>query len=253
MSLPRIYGDLAHLWPVLTPPDHYALEAAELKTHIDRVFGATPKSPLDLLDLGVGGGHTLSHFGEGFRVTGLDVSPSMLDNCARLVPNATLVCADLRYAQLGQQFDIVLLQDAADYLVTPDDLRAALHTVAEHLRPGGLALVAPTYDIETFVPHETVHDQQASEDGTLIVSYLSYVHDPDPADHRFEMVTAYVINQAGSIQVIEDRHTCGLFPREAWLNQLRRAGLEPAVCEHEIWTLFVAQHSAKSRRKHTRT
>jgi SAM-dependent methyltransferase len=242
VSLPRIYGELAHLWPVVTPPDQYTWEATELKTHIDSVFGPSPKAPLDLLELGVGGGHTLSHFGQGFRVTGLDLSPSMLDNCARLVPHASFVCGDLRHARLGQQFDIVLLQDAADYLLTLDDLRDALRTVAVHLRPGGLALVAPTYVVETFVPHETVHDQRASDDGALIVSYLSYVHDPDPSDQSFEMVTAYLINQAGSVRVVEDRHTCGLFTRPVWIQPLRHAGLDPTAHEHEVWTLFVARH-----------
>lgn len=241
MLLPRIYGDLAPLWPLISPPEHYTCEADLLRSHIVEAFGDRRRAPLELLELGVGGGHTVSHLvDDGVRVTGLDLSPSMLDNCARLIPGAALFCGDLRDARLGREFDVVLLQDAADYLLTPRDILAALETVSVHLRKGGLALVAPTYEAETFVAHEAVHDQQASADGRFVVSYLSYVHDPNPDDDTFEMITVYVVDEAGSVRVIEDRHTCGLFGRAVWIEQLRRAGLEPIVHEHEVWTLFAA-------------
>lgn len=238
MSSPRLYYDLAHLWPVLSPPDHYVPEALILREHVDRSFGTERARRLELLELGVGGGHTLVHLAADYDVTGVDLSANMLQNCAKLVPSARLVRDDMRSVRLGARFDVVLLHDAADYLLSRDDVRAALETVAEHLRPGGLALVAPTYDTRTFEPHQTEHDQQCSADGTVHLGYLSYVHDPDPSDDVFEMVLVYVINDRGRVEVIEDRHTCGLFSRELWLGEMRRAGMTAEVCEEEVWTLF---------------
>jgi hypothetical protein len=44
----------------------------------------------------------------------------------------------------------VFVHDAIMYMTTEDDLRAALRTVAAHLAPGGVALVAPDATAETF-------------------------------------------------------------------------------------------------------
>jgi hypothetical protein len=241
MQTPRLYGDLAHLWPILSPPDHYVPEAEILRAQIDRAFGTERERKLQLLELGVGGGHTLVHLAPEFDVTGVDLSPQMLRNCADLVPGARLVQGDMRSVRLGSRFDVVLLHDAADYLLSRQDVRAALETMAAHLRPGGLGLVAPTYDSETFEPHQTEHDEQSSPDGSLHLAYLSYVHDPDPSDHLFEMVLVYVINDHNHVEVIEDRHTCGLFSRELWLEEMHGAGIAAEIRDEEVWTLFAGR------------
>ncbi len=241
MILPRLYRELAEYWPLLSPPDDYVQESALLRDLVLQQHQQVRRKPT-LLELGVGGGHTLSHIAGEVEATGVDLSPEMLRQCHQLVPSLELIEGDLRYVRLERTFDLVFLHDAADYLLDVHDLDAALETIRVHLAPGGIAAIAPTYVAETFVPHEFSTDQQSAGD-ELTISFLSYVHDPNPNDTEFEMIIVYLINRCGSVQVEEDRHRCGLLPTGTWLDRLRQAHLDAEVRDDEMWRLFVARHA----------
>lgn len=241
-ELPRLYSDLAWLWPILSPPEHYADEAATLRrlyAELGRRGGARPR----LLDLGAGGGHVLAHLVDDFDCTASDLSPAMLELCAELVPQARRVVGDMRSLRLDERFDAVLIQDAIDYMRTPEDVRAALATAAAHLAPGGVLFVAPTYTSDNFVDTDAEHD--ADESGNL--TYLSYVHDPDPADTQYELVLVYLIRSAETrrVDVTVDRHSCGLFAERDWQRYLAEAGFSARSIEDDkAWTLFVGTKNA---------
>ncbi|MEO1236249.1 MAG: class I SAM-dependent methyltransferase [Planctomycetota bacterium] len=254
---PRLYDDLAWLWPMLSPPDHYVAEASLLNGLIVDRRGPGPKR---VLELGAGGGHTLVHLakpeaegGPGHTCVAVDRSAPMLANCRTLIPAAETVVGDMRDVRLDQTFDAVLVHDAIDYLLTPEDARRTLATVHHHLLPGGIAFIAPTYTRETFVDGDTAHDTAPApsyEDrGFPEVDYFSYVHDPDPADDTFEMILLYLIRRrlgppqsaARAVEVVEDRHTCGLFAAAQWLLWLEQADLPGELIEEEggAWSLFL--------------
>ncbi len=56
----------------------------------------------------------------------------------------------MRTVRIGRAFDAVFIHDAVMYMSSERELRAALATVAAHLEPGGVALVAPDATAETF-------------------------------------------------------------------------------------------------------
>ena len=235
-ELPRLYSDLAWLWPLLSPPEHYEDEAETLRQLYAQLRGSGPGRPR-LLDLGAGGGHVLWHLVEDFDCTASDLSPAMLELCARLVPSARCVVGDMRSLRLGERFDAVLIQDAIDYMTTAADVRAALATAAAHLEPGGVLFVAPTYTSDNFVDADAEHD--ADESGNL--TYLSYVHDPDPKDTSYELVLVYLLRspETRALDVTVDRHHCGLFSQRDWLEFLSEAGFSARVVEDDkAWTLF---------------
>lgn len=242
-ELPRLYRDLAWLWPLLSPPEHYASEAEtlrELFAQLAPPAGPHPgkKTPRPrLLDLGAGGGHLLVHLAGDFECTAVDLSPAMLDNCARLVPAARRVRGDMRELRLGEQFDAVLIHDAIDYMATPADVRAALDTAAAHLVPGGALFVAPTYTRDNFIDGESAHDADPSAN----LTYLSYVHDPDPDDTEYELLLVYLIRDAATraVDTSVDRHRCGLFAEREWLSFMAEANFSARRVEDDkAWTLF---------------
>jgi SAM-dependent methyltransferase len=225
----------------LSPPDHYADEAATLRAtfrRLTRAVGtAKPKQRPRLLDLGAGGGHLLVHLQRHFECTAVDLSPSMLDHCARLVPEARTVVGDMRSLRLAESFDAVLIHDAIDYMATPEDVRAALGTAAAHLGPGGVLFVAPTYTRDNFVDGESAHDADPSAN----LTYLSYVHDRDPSDSEYELVLVYLIRDAATraVEASVDRHRCGLFAESEWLSFLGEADFSARRIEDDkAWTLF---------------
>lgn len=230
-KLPRLYDDLAALWPHLSPPEHYTTEANAVGDLIEQTLGRPPAGKnWSVLELGAGGGHTLYHLKDRFDCVAADLSEPMLENCRKLVPGVATFRGDMRSMRLGRQFDAVLIHDAVDYMLTQDDVAQACATAADHLRPGGVAIIAPTYTTETFT------DGEVADDGTEIdgiaggdhLTYFTFVHDPDPADTTFEMILLYLIRDAKTrqVQTIEDRHTCGLFSVEQWCEHMEQAGLD---------------------------
>lgn len=240
MPAPRLYADLAHLWPLLSPPEDCAAEARIVREVLTSRLRVKDRK-LRVLEFGAGAGHTLVHLGDLVDAVAVDTSEAMLAHCRRANPRVQAVVGDMRSASVslpgagalpgtGGKFDAVLLYDAIDYLLSEADVRATFANAHRHLRRGGLFLAAPTYTAETFENGHAAVDRRAG-DG-LDVTYLSYVHDPNPLDSTFELILVYLIRQGRGVTIEEDRHKCGLFPLDAWATWMDEAGFRVEVREN---------------------
>ncbi len=249
---PRLYADLAHLWPLMSPPEDYADEGARLRAEIEQRLGS---GRARLLELGTGGGHLLSHLTGTCEATAVDLSAAMLEHSRRLNPGANHLVGDMRSIRLGENFDVVLIHDAIDYLTTETDLRAAFETARVHLRPGGLLLLIPDDYRETFhsprIHHETRHRDGAE------LTYVEYSTDPDPEDTEIETAYIFFFPENGRLRVEVDRHVTGLFPVRTWERLLAASGfsterLDYPFSEHGeatyLW-VCVARNSAEQGAK----
>jgi SAM-dependent methyltransferase len=112
--------------------------------YIASVWATYCFSPQSVLDLACGtGSASLILAREGRQVTGVDVSPTMLEVARRKLQAAGLyaefVVADMRRFALREPVDAAIcLFDSLNYLLTPESVRAALRAVARALKPGGL-------------------------------------------------------------------------------------------------------------------
>ena len=120
----RLYQDLAAWWPLISPPEEYAEEAA----FAGGLLREAERPVRTVLELGSGGGHCASHLAPGFSMTLVDLSPGMLEVSRRLNPDCEHVEADMRTVRLGRDFDAVFVHDAVDYMTTEDDLRLVIGT-----------------------------------------------------------------------------------------------------------------------------
>jgi len=215
----RFYGELAVWWPLISPPEEYAEEAAYAATLL--ASAAIPVQ--EVLELGSGGGHNAVHLKAIFAMTLVDLSPDMLAVSERLNPDCAHHEGDMRTVRLGRRFDAVFVHDAVDYMVTEDDLRQAVVTAFVHCRPGGVAVLMPDHIAETFVP-ETDHDGHDGPDGRA-VRFLDWSWDPDPADTSTSTEYAFLLRAAdGTVEVVHETHRLGLFGRDVWLGLLAEAG-----------------------------
>ena len=223
----RLYDDLAHLWPIISPPEEYLVEAQEwldvIRSRLDVAPGAGRGLPT-LLELGCGGGHLLSHLTERFITEAVDISPAMLEISRGLNPQTLHHLGDMRTVRLGRGFDVVAIHDAVNYMTTEADLRAAIGTAAAHLNPGGVALFAPDCIRETFEGPRVVEWTREAEDRS--VTFIEYMGKPQPNAATIESVFIFIIDHDGRLQVETDRHVGGLFPMATWLNLLAEAGLD---------------------------
>ena len=230
----RLYTDLAGWWPLISPPDEYAEEAA----FAGGLLGSGSPPVRDVLELGSGGGHNAVHLKDRFTMTLVDLSAEMLDISRRLNPDCDHVQGDMRTLRLGRTFDAVFVHDAVDYMLTTADLARAVETVFAHCRPGAVAVFVPDATTETFEP-TSGHggsDDTATGRGAR---YLEWTWDPDQADSWVETVYVFVLRDAdGSVDVVHERHRTGLFAREEWLRILTDTGFEATV---------VTEHTSEDR------
>lgn len=230
MDQRRLYGDLAWLWPTMSPPEHYRDEAA-IYAKLARDHARRPVRTV--LHLGCGGGH-IDHWLRGdFAVTGLDLSDAMLANARRLNPDVRYIQGDMRTARLGESFDAVCLFDSVDYMLTEADLAAAFATAHAHLAPGGVLITYAETLRETFVDDETKVTTERAPGLTL--TYIEHAYDPDPADTTVETTYVYLIRRGPDLSVETDRHTTGMFDKPTWLRLLAGAGLEATEIAESLW------------------
>jgi SAM-dependent methyltransferase len=215
----RMYDEFAHLWPLISPPEEYAMEAREWREVLREKLGTGRH---EILELGVGGGHNLSHLTNDFQATAVDVSEGMLALSKKLNPGVEHFIGDMRSVRLGKKFKAVLIHDAISYLLTEDDLRATFKTAATHLDPGGILVVAPDHFRETFRNRKV--SSSTHTDGSITLTFIEYDCDPHPNDTTVESIMFYLIHQNDEVHIEVDRHITGLFPIQTWLDLMKNAG-----------------------------
>lgn len=220
-EIPRFYDDLAAWWPLISPLEDYAEEAAFAATLLN-----SASIPVhEVLELGSGGGHNASHLKARFSMTLVDVSEKMLDVSRRLNPECEHRLGDMRSVRLGRAFDAVFVHDAIDYMVTEADLRQAIETAFVHCRPGGVAVFFPDNIREGF-QETTAHGGSDGDDGRG-VRYLEWTWDPDRDDTWVATEYAFLLRGGdGEVGVVHETHRTGLFAAEDWLRLLTGAGFD---------------------------
>ena len=225
----RLYGDLAYLWPLMSPPQEYADEAPHWRNQLFSRLG--PKARR-VLDLGTGGGHYVSHLTDVFEVTAVDLSEQMLENARRLNPDVEHIVGDMRSVRLGRTFDAVLIHDAIAYMTTEADLSATFATARSHLEPGGVFITMPDHYVDRpvwpYINHRT-HEQEDKE-----LTYIEYSA-PDISDPSLLQSTfIFVITENGERRIELDHHTTGLFPVKTWRALIEEAGFRVERIDYPV-------------------
>ncbi|HEU4392568.1 MAG TPA: class I SAM-dependent methyltransferase [Solirubrobacterales bacterium] len=107
-----------------------------------------------LLDVGCGTGKSFIPMLErGWRVTGCDVSPAMVELARDKVgEEVELGVADMRELPVLGEFDLVwALDDAVNYLLSLEELDSALAGMRDNLAPGGFLV----FDVNTLMTFQT--------------------------------------------------------------------------------------------------
>ena len=240
----RLYDDIAEWWPVISPPAEYAEEAT---LYVQMIRASASREVREVLELGSGGGNNASHMKDAFAMTLVEPADGMRELSRKLNPECVHLQGDMRHVRLERTFDAVFVHDAVMYMTTEDDLRAALRTVAAHLAPGGVALVAPDVTLETF-SEATEHGGGEDENGRQ-ARYLEWTLLHEPGESIYTVHYAFLLREPdGSVRVAHDVHREGLFPRATWLALFQEAGLQAELArrtiEGEEYDSFIAVRPA---------
>jgi SAM-dependent methyltransferase len=147
----RAYEALAPLYDELTHDYPHERWVADMES-LARRYGLPGR---DLLDVACGTGKsTLPLARRGYRATACDLSPGMVAGAARRLAQYGVrpVAADMRALPWRDCFDFVTcLDDAVNYLLSAEDLAAALRSMAAAMRAGGLLV----FDTNTLHAYRT--------------------------------------------------------------------------------------------------
>jgi SAM-dependent methyltransferase len=220
----RLYQDLAGWWPLISPPEQYADDAA----CVAAVLAAAQVPVREVLDLGSGGGHVAAHLKDRMTLTLVDLSEQMLAVSRQLNPECAHQQGDMRTVRLGRTFDAVLVHDAVDYMTTEAELGQVIETAFVHCRPGGTAVFVPDHTAETF--QAATGGGGGGDAAGRHASFREWAWDPDPADSWIQAEYEFVLRAAdGTAQVIRETHRLGAFSRPAWSRLLAGAGFEADI------------------------
>jgi SAM-dependent methyltransferase len=220
----RFYGELAHWWPLISPPEDYVEEAA----FAAEVLQSGPRPVQEVLELGSGGGHNAVHLKARFTLTLVDLAEEMLEVSRQLNPECQHRQGDMRTVRLGRPFDAVFVHDAVEYMTTEADLALAIETAFVHCRPDGIAVFVPDRVRETY-EGDTSHEGHDGPDGRA-VRFLIWEWDPDPTDSWTLTDYSFLLRDAdGSMSTFHETHRLGLFSRDDWLRLLAAGGFEPRL------------------------
>jgi SAM-dependent methyltransferase len=222
VTAPRLYGEFADWYYLVTHPDDYEEEAG--------IFHATfqehTRIPIrTMLELGSGGGANALYLKRHYELTLTDLSERMLAQSKTINPGLRHVVGDMRSIRLGEVFDAVFVHDAVAYMTSEADLGAAIVTAAAHLKPGGMVLIVPDDVADTYEPRE---EQIGGHD--IGDRSLRYVESHGPLREGSPVVEvhfSYTMREAdGTERVADDVHQTGVFPRSTWMRLIEGAGLE---------------------------
>lgn len=219
MKQNRLYNDLAWTWPIISPPSDYVEDADKTRGLLLKHSKIAIKT---LLNLGAGGGHDDFGLKRYFAITGIDLSPAMLELARKLNPEATYLEGDMRTVRLDERFDAVFLGDAVNYMLTCEDLAAAFRTAYAHLKPGGVFITFVEQTPETFVQNKTKVTICRKDDVEIV--FIENLYDPDPSDTTCEDTFVYLIRRGGKQQIEVDHHISGIFGLQIWLDLMTEAG-----------------------------
>ena len=143
---PEVFDQYARYYDLLYQDKDYTGEARFVSDQLMAHGGHC----CDLLELGCGTGRHAMEFSKlGYNVTGVDMSPAMVQQAnARAAKFSSMISSrpifqtgDVRSVRVNARFSAVIsLFHVMSYQITNKDIRAALHTAASHLVPNGLFL-----------------------------------------------------------------------------------------------------------------
>ena len=217
----KMYRELAWVFPLVSPAEHYLEEAERIRRLILREAAIPVRR---LLDLGCGAGNIDSHLKADFDITAVDCSAAMMDLARSLNPEVKHHQSDMRTLRLNEEFDAVICLDAILYMNTTADLQAALQTAYTHLEPGGVFITYPQETRESFQQNRTRIQHHAH--GETEITFFENLYDPDPSDTEYDANYVYFIRHTGSQEVHHDLHHMGLFSTDTWLRLFRETGFD---------------------------
>jgi SAM-dependent methyltransferase len=188
-----------------------------------------------LLDIACGTGkHLLEFQSAGYDVEGMDLSPGMLEEARKRIPDVSLSEADMCDFDLGRKFDVITNNfSSIGYARTKERLFQAVSCVAAHLAEGGVALIEPWLTTDVYKARH-VH-MLTVDQPELKICRITYGDVDDGADVPLSILEFHyliaIANQG--VREAKEIHTAAMFSVQDFADAASAAGLSHEYIEHD--------------------
>jgi len=220
MSALLTYDAMAPIYDAFTSDNDFEGWLSDLLPHLERCGLSGNR----LLDVGCGTGRSfMPMLARGWEVTGCDLSAKMLRLAREKVGEAArLEVADMRELPRFGSFDLVwALDDAINYLLSVDELTAALAGMRDNLAPGGLLV----FDLNAHYTYRTAFAERHVVEGDGLRLVWSGRNAPDIAAGSICEAHLAIEGDAGN-EAKAHLHRQRHFPEAEVLAALQSVGLE---------------------------
>jgi SAM-dependent methyltransferase len=192
-----------------------------------------------LLDVACGTGEHARLLSAEFDVDGIDLEPKFVEIARAKNPAGSFSVGDMRSFQLEKRYDVVqCLFSSIGYLLTSQDIVAALTCFRAHLAPGGVMLVEPWLSPAAYKPgqpHMVTVDRPDLKVSRVNVSK----REGDISVLHFH----YLIATDKGVRQAEEVHRLALVPTDQMVSHFKTAGLRCAFDEFGLGGrgLFIAR------------
>lgn len=148
-----MFSATTDLYDLIYACKDYSAEASKIRQFIS----SQRPGAKSILDVACGTAEHARLLSADFAVDGVDLEPKFIEIAQAKNPAGSFCVADMRSFKLEKRYDVVqCLFSSIGYLLTPEDIIAALKCFRAHLAPGGIVLVEPWLSPEVFksgLPH----------------------------------------------------------------------------------------------------
>ena len=220
MGKQNIYKDLARYYEIIFSWKNFKNEANVVR----KLIKEYKKSKGDLLlDVACGTGKHLSYLRRYFSCTGVDLNKQMLNLARKNVSGVTFKQGNMLNFNLKKKFDIVLcLFGSIGYTRSYKNLKIALISLINHLKPKGVIIIEPWLTRKEYKPgYKKVI---ALETGNVSIAGLAI--SKLKGDLAIIDTHYLIAENDGSVKSFEDRNEVKLFEIHTILSLMKKAGLQ---------------------------
>lgn len=222
-----VHRQSARVYDALCRHKDYAAASETLRRVLQRVM----PDASSLLDVACGTGQHLRHLRNHYRVEGLDLSREMLEITRERCPGIPLHEGSLVDFRLARTFDVVTcLFGSIAYAASVDRLHRAVHSLANHVRPGGVLVVEPWIAPDRFVSGRLVFDHV--DDPGLAVARM-YVTRREGGVSIYE--SDYLVGTPQGVSTFREREELGLFSDDEYRDAFRAAALAVMEADGDLF------------------
>jgi ubiquinone/menaquinone biosynthesis C-methylase UbiE len=207
----KLYKKLAWCYDFITTGKGHKEEAAFVKNIVKKYKKSKGK---ELLDVGCGHGWHDKFLKNKFKITGLDLSKTILSIAKKRNPEITYKQGNMKNFDLKRKFYVVISFDAMMYNLNYKELKATIKNLAKHLIEGGVLIFHLDKLKENFKQYKIVSKPEEHQffKNNIYMTYFQIDYDKNSHDTIFESCLVFLIAKKGkNLEVKIDIEKMGLF------------------------------------------